>query len=54
MTVPQNQRTPEVVKVEQRHWFWGTVTEQIPVYRDILGAAALINVFALASTLRML
>lgn len=41
-------RTPEIVKVVQRHWFWGAVADQLPVYRDILAAAALINVFALA------
>ncbi len=41
-------RTPEVVKVVQRHWFWGAVMAQLPVYRDILAAAALVNVFALA------
>jgi ATP-binding cassette subfamily C protein LapB len=43
-----DQRTPEVVKVVERHWFWGAVLEQIPVYKDILAAAALVNVFALA------
>jgi ATP-binding cassette subfamily C protein LapB len=43
-----DQRTPEVVKVVERHWFWGAVMEQIPVYKDILAAAALVNVFALA------
>jgi len=43
-----DRRTPEVVEVAQRHWFWGAILEQLPVYRDILGAAALVNVFALA------
>lgn len=43
-----DQRTPEVVDVAERHWFWGAILEQLPVYRDILGAAALVNVFALA------
>ena len=43
-----DQRTPEVAEVAQRHWFWGAIMEQLPVYRDILGAAALVNVFALA------
>lgn len=43
-----DQRTPEVVTVTQRHWFWGAILDQLPVYRDILGAAALVNVFALA------
>lgn len=30
-----------------RHWFWGPVLEQRFVYRDVLWAALLINVFAL-------
>ncbi|OHC65184.1 MAG: ABC transporter [Rhodocyclales bacterium GWA2_65_19] len=43
-----DRRTPEVVEITKRHWFWGVIFEQLPVYRDILGAAALVNVFALA------
>jgi len=43
-----DQRTPEVVKVADRHWFWGAIIDQLPVYRDIVAAAALVNVFALA------
>lgn len=43
-----DQRSPEVVEVTQRHWFWGAILEQLPVYRDIIAAAALVNVFALA------
>jgi ATP-binding cassette, subfamily C, bacterial LapB len=31
-----------------RHWFWGAVLEQRGVYRDVLLAAMLINLFALA------
>jgi len=31
-----------------RHWFWGVVLEQRVVYRDVLLAALLINLFALA------
>ncbi len=41
-------RAPEVGKVKRRHWFWGAMAENIPIYRDVLFAAALINVFALA------
>ena len=40
-------RTPEVADLRQRHWFWGALGLQWPVYRDVLGAALLINVFAL-------
>lgn len=31
-----------------RHWFWGAVLQQRFVYRDVLWAALLINLFALA------
>ncbi|WIM06812.1 MAG: type I secretion system permease/ATPase [Candidatus Nitricoxidivorans perseverans] len=43
-----DQRTPSLGEVPQRHWFWGTMLEQWPVYRDVLVAAVLINLFALA------
>lgn len=43
-----DRRAPEVGQVRRRHWFWGAIGENIPVYRDVLIAAALINVFALA------
>jgi ATP-binding cassette, subfamily C, bacterial LapB len=43
-----DQRTPEVVEVAERHWFWGVVLDQWLVYKDILAAALLINLFALA------
>jgi ATP-binding cassette subfamily C protein LapB len=39
-------RAPEVGKLAHRHWFWGTLFEQIPIYRDVIGAAFLINLFA--------
>lgn len=41
-------RSPEVGRVRHRHWFWGTVAENAALYRDVLLAAFLINVFALA------
>ena len=44
-------RTPEVGKVVQRHWFWGALLEQRAVYRDVIGAALLINIFALVMPL---
>lgn len=46
-----DRRAPEVGRVTSRHWFWGALTENLPVYRDVLLAAALINVFALAMPL---
>jgi ATP-binding cassette subfamily C protein LapB len=42
-------RTPEVKPPRDEHWFWGALLSQRFVYRDILWAAALINVFAIAS-----
>ncbi len=44
-------RTPEVRKVKAQHWFWSAVLEQRGVYRDVLWAALLINVFALVTPL---
>lgn len=46
-----DRRTPEVGRVARRHWFWGTLAQNIPVYRDVLLAAGLINIFALAMPL---
>jgi ATP-binding cassette subfamily C protein LapB len=46
-----DQRTPQVIDVAERHWFWGAVLDQVPVYKDILAAALLINLFALAMPL---
>lgn len=43
-----DKRAPEVGDVRQRHWFWGAILENLPVYKDILFAAFLINVFAVA------
>jgi len=41
-------RTPESREVKERHWFWSAVLEQRFVYRDVLWAALLVNLFALA------
>ncbi|MDR2837714.1 MAG: type I secretion system permease/ATPase [Azonexus sp.] len=46
-----DQRTPEVTQVKLRHWFWSALAGQLPVYRDVLGAALLVNVMALAMPL---
>jgi ATP-binding cassette subfamily C protein LapB len=40
-------RTPEVGRVRHRHWFWGTLADNTPLYRDVLLAAFMINVFAI-------
>lgn len=41
-------RTREVRATKRDHWFWSAVGAQRFVYRDVLAAAALVNVFALA------
>ncbi len=42
-----DKRTPEVGQVKLRHWFWGALADNLPLYRDVLVAALLINLFAL-------
>lgn len=43
-----DQRAPSVGKVHLKHWFWSTLAENRLIYRDIMLAAFLINLFALA------
>lgn len=43
-----DRRAPEVGKVKLRHWFWGTLAENKRIYRDVLVAAMMVNIFALA------
>ena len=43
-----DERTPEVRRTRGTHWFWGAIFGQRYVYRDVLWAAALVNIFALA------
>ena len=47
-TAPSATGSTEVHGLKSRHWFWGALLEQRFVYRDVLWAALLINVFALA------
>jgi len=46
-----DERTPEVINVKSRHWFWGAMTDAWPIYRDVLLGSFLINLFALVSPL---
>lgn len=43
-----DERAPAIRATRQGHWFWGPVLAQRFVYRDVLWAALLINLFALA------
>jgi len=40
-------RAPELGDIRSRHWFWQTVYGGLPLYRDAMVAAFLINLFAL-------
>jgi ATP-binding cassette subfamily C protein LapB len=46
-----DERTPPLVNVPQRHWFWGAILEQASIFKDVLAAALLINIFAVAMPL---
>ena len=41
-------RTPAARSTQRGHWFWSAIGAQRFVYRDVLAAAALVNIFALA------
>jgi ATP-binding cassette, subfamily C, bacterial LapB len=44
----ENERT---LHIEQKHWFWSTLKLSLPIYKDVLYASLLINLFVLASPL---
>lgn len=44
-------RTPQVRPGHHGHWFWGVINESRPLYRDVLLAALLANLFALGMPL---
>jgi ATP-binding cassette, subfamily C, bacterial LapB len=46
-----DQRTAEVKAQNHSHWFWGVMASSWRIYRDVLLASFLINVFALANPL---
>jgi ATP-binding cassette, subfamily C, bacterial LapB len=43
-----DKRTPPVGNVRLKHWFWGTLAENGGIYRDVMVAAFVVNMFALA------
>jgi len=43
-----DKRAPTVGKVRLKHWFWGTLAENKHIYRDVMVAAFVVNIFALA------
>ncbi|WP_204352644.1 type I secretion system permease/ATPase [Salinicola halophilus] len=44
-------RAPETVKLAEGHWFWSTLKLSTPIYRDVLLASLLLNLFAVAAPL---
>jgi len=44
----KNSRT---LHLNQKHWFWSTIKLSLPIYKDVLYASLLINLFVLASPL---
>ncbi len=44
----ENSRT---LHINQEHWFWSTIKLSVPIYKDVLYASLLINLFVLASPL---
>lgn len=44
-----DERSPEVLKTRHGHWFWGTIWQSKRIYRDVLIASILINLFAIAA-----
>ncbi|MDQ2164377.1 MULTISPECIES: type I secretion system permease/ATPase [Vibrio] len=44
-----DERSPEILKTRDGHWFWGTLWQSKHIYRDVLIASILINLFAIAA-----
>jgi len=44
----ENDRT---LHIKQKHWFWSTLKLSLPIYKDVLYASLLVNLFVLASPL---
>ena len=46
-----DERTPETLDLRGRHWFWGTLLKSWPIYRDVVIASVIINLFVIVSPL---
>ncbi|ASC60083.1 TPA: type I secretion system permease/ATPase [Vibrio vulnificus] len=44
-----DERSPEILKTREGHWFWSTLWQSKHIYRDVLIASILINLFAIAA-----
>ena len=46
-----DERTPEILELPERHWFWGTLLRSRKIYRDVIIASCVINLFVIVSPL---
>ncbi|MGF1862050.1 type I secretion system permease/ATPase [Photobacterium profundum] len=46
-----DERSPEILKTRDGHWFWSTLWESRNIYRDVFIASILINIFAISAPL---
>lgn len=46
-----DERSPEVLKNNDGHWFWSTLWQSRKIYRDVFIASILINIFAISAPL---
>lgn len=46
-----DERTPETLELQERHWFWGTLLRSRKIYRDVIIASCVINLFVIVSPL---
>ncbi|MDX2319414.1 MAG: type I secretion system permease/ATPase [Moritella sp.] len=46
-----DERSPEILKTREGHWFWSTLWESRTIYRDVFIASILINIFAISAPL---
>ena len=46
-----NDDNSRTLNLNQKHWFWSTIKLSVPIYKDVLYASLLINLFVLASPL---
>lgn len=43
------EESSKTLDIQQKHWFWSTIKLSVPIYKDVLYASLLINLFVLAS-----
>lgn len=45
------EKRPSLLQTQEGHWFWSTLWKNIGIYRDVLIASVVINIFVLANPL---